>query len=115
RVGALANLGTGRLERVDAQVAAVLTPAWRAELTVSYDGLRDELSRGEAALVRDLHCRELRISYDRRRQEVWLEWRIKALPEEVLRLGANERRLLFETGSLGGFLSQGESEQGVPR
>lgn len=115
RLGASANLGTGFLERVDAQVAAVLTPVWRAELTVSYDGLRDELNRGEAALVRDLHCRELRLSYDHRRREVWLEWRIKALPAEPFRLGANAERLLFETGSLGGFLSQGQSEQGVPR
>ncbi|MDI6869802.1 MAG: hypothetical protein QME79_00345 [Bacillota bacterium] len=114
KLGAAVNLGTSRVERLDAQAATPLGDLWRAEVTLSYDGWSNRLLRGEVALVRDLHCRELRLSYDEPRREVWLEWRIKALPSQLFRLGAGER-LLFDTQSLGGLLSPESATPGVPR
>jgi hypothetical protein len=115
KLGATVDLATSRVERLDAQLAAGLTALWRAELTMSYDGYSSQLSRGEVALTRDIHCRELRFRYDAVRQEMWVELRIKALPTGVLRLGASEQRLMFDAQSLGGLLGSETTTPGVPR
>jgi lipopolysaccharide export system protein LptA len=115
KLGATADLTASRLERFDAQLATALTRLWRAEATLSWDGFTHQLNRGEVALVRDLHCREVRYRYDQVRQEIWAELRIKALPAQVFRLGASEERLMFDAPSLGGLLGPESTTPGVPR
>ncbi|MGE5507693.1 MAG: hypothetical protein ACM3RP_04265 [Chitinophagales bacterium] len=117
RLGTTYNLGTDQLERLDAQVAQPLGKDWRVELTASYDGVAQSFSRGEVGVTRDMHCRELRLSYDEVTRQLWLELQIKALPAQRFRFGATEQRLMFDTSSLGGLLSDtgGSGATGVPR
>lgn len=115
KLGVTHDLENFRLERLDIQVAAPLTKLWRGEAILSYDGFSQSFTRGEVALTRDLHCREVRFRYDQGRGEIWAELRIKALPSQLLRLGASEEKLMFDSQSLGGLLGSETTTTGVPR
>lgn len=116
RLGTTYNLETDELERLDAQIAQPLGKEWRLELVASYDGIGQQFSRGEVGVVRDMHCRELRLRYDEVAGQMWLELRIKALPAQTFRFGASEQRLMFDASALGGLLSSSPTGgTGVPR
>ena len=69
---------------------------WRLEVDALYDGV-DGLERAKAALVRDLGCREIGLSYDGGEKAVWVEYRINALPGAGVRLGGGSDRFIFDS------------------
>lgn len=115
KVGATVDLADSELERLDLQAATPLSKLWRVEVAASWDGYLQSLSRGEVALTRDIHCREIRLRYDEVRREIWAELRIKALPQQLLRVGAAQNTLMFDTESLGLLSNETGISAGVPR
>ncbi|MBO8126129.1 MAG: LPS-assembly protein LptD [Firmicutes bacterium] len=80
-----------------------LNPDWLLEAGIDWDETYGgRLRRGEVSLTKDLHCRELRISLDAVRKEIWFELIFKILPGEPLRLGASDRRFLVDLEFLEG-------------
>jgi len=71
-------------------------PGWRLDYTAIYNGVTDAFVAGEAALIRDLGCRQVGLRYDPVDEAVWLEYQITALPGPGVRLGASRERLLFD-------------------
>ena len=71
-------------------------PGWRLDYTAIYNGVTDAFVAGEAALVRDLGCRQVGLRYDPVDEAVWLEYQITALPGPGVRIGASRERLLFD-------------------
>lgn len=70
---------------------------WRFDYSAIYNGVSDAFVAGSAALVRELGCREIGLRYDPVDGAFWLEYRITALPDLPVRLGASRERLLFDT------------------
>lgn len=69
---------------------------WKVGYEAIYDAAQDEFERGAFTLLRDLDCRLIGLSYDQAKGEVWLEYRITAIPTMGLRLGSDQGGLLFD-------------------
>lgn len=95
KVGGKYVFGTADFERIDAALRLQLG-TWSVGYEAIYDGKNDKFDRGALTLLRDLDCRVIGISYDQVKGEVWLEYRITAIPNMGLRLGSDEQRLMFD-------------------
>ena len=83
---------------------ALSFPGWRFLYETAYDGYDGAWSTGEAAIIRDLGCREIGLRFDGWEGSVWLEYRINAFPGDGIRLGARDDRFDFDpTGILSLF------------
>ena len=51
--------------------------------------------RGDVAVTCDMHCRELKLSYSYTEKQVWLEYRIKAFPQDSVKMGLGDEGVLF--------------------
>lgn len=87
------------LDRVQASIS-LDHMGWRFDYSAIYNGVTDLFVAGEAALVRDLGCREVGVRYDPVDGAFWLEYRITALPGSPVRVGANRQRLLFDSDAI---------------
>jgi len=86
-----------RAEQLDTEMSWQLDPDWKLELRSSYDHKKREIDRGEIMLVRDLHCREISFSYNHREETFWVNYHIKAFPEQRAVLGSTpEEPMLFD-------------------
>ncbi len=97
RLGARYSFTRQALDRVESEVALKPSDAWGLEWVLVYGGPASskEVLRGDVAISHDMHCREIRLSYSYTRNEVWLEYRIKAFPYEGLRFGLGDEGILF--------------------
>ncbi len=97
RLGARYSFPRQALDRLESEVALWLSDAWKVEWVVVYGGTSSSkgVLRGDISVARDLHCREVRLSYSHAERQVWLEYRIKAFPYEGLRFGLGDEGLLF--------------------
>lgn len=77
---------------------------WRFDYSAIYNGVTDALVSGSASLVRDLGCREIGLRYEPTEGAFWLEYRITALPDLPVRVGASRERLLFDVDPVLGLL-----------
>ena len=77
--------------------------SWKLDFTTIYDGINDQVVAGDAALVRDLGCREIGLRYDPVDTAVWLEYRISAVPWSTVRVGTNRERMLFDADAISGL------------
>lgn len=88
---------TQTIDRIEGDVDVRISDEWKARLTAVYGGVaQKELKRLDVGIVKDLHCRELALLYSYDRQEIWLEYRIKAFPFEGLKFGLGDQGVLFK-------------------
>lgn len=90
------NLAQMSLERSDLKLSYQFLPDWKLDVGTIYTASAGRLTRGDFALTKDLHCRELTLRYDYVAGQVWLELRIKAFPGQQVRLGADKAGFMFE-------------------
>lgn len=64
-----------------------LSREWNVGLEGGWDLTSGELESLRVRLTRDLHCRTVSLFYDRSEDTFWLEYSLKAFPEQVVRLG----------------------------
>lgn len=99
KTGVRYNFPQEALDRIESHVAFQVSDAWGVEWTVVYgstSGYRPPgFIRGDVAVTRDMHCRELRLSYSYTENQVWLEYRIKAFPHDSVKMGIGEDGVLF--------------------
>ncbi|MFZ5925580.1 MAG: hypothetical protein ACOYW4_10080, partial [Bacillota bacterium] len=97
KLGAKYSFPGQALDRVESEVMLKLADTWKVEWVLVYGGPASSkgVLRGDVAVTRDLHCRELKLSYSHTRKQVWLEYRIKAFPYEGLRFGLGDQGVLF--------------------
>lgn len=99
KLGARYDFSREALDRVESQVALRVSDAWGLEWTLVYGGTSKSkprgILRGDVALTRDMHCRELRVSYSYTEKQVWLEYRIKAFPHDSVKMGLGDEGVLF--------------------
>ncbi|NLS44238.1 MAG: LPS-assembly protein LptD [Firmicutes bacterium] len=99
KVGARYDFSAEALDRIESQVALEIFDTWGLEWRLIYgpsskSGLPSVL-RGDVAIVKDMHCREFRLSYNHTKKQVWLEYKIKAFPYDSLKFGVAEEGVLF--------------------
>lgn len=97
KLGAKYSFPGQALDRVESEVMLKLSDTWKVEWVLVYGGPASSkgVLRGDVAVTRDLHCRELKLSYSHTQKQVWLEYRIKAFPYEGLRFGLGDQGVLF--------------------
>lgn len=93
------NFAQERVDRVQGSLALAYY-GWLFEWGGAYDGVAGELQRSEAALTRDLGCRQISARYDFSRGEVWFEYMITAFPQVPIRVGREDDRLRFDSSPL---------------
>lgn len=64
-----------------------LSREWSIGLDGGWDLVSGELESLRVRLTKDLHCRTVSLFYDRSENTFWLEYGLKAFPEQVVRLG----------------------------
>ena len=68
---------------------------------VGYD-LEERQTKGNLSIVKYLHCREIKLTYDAVQKETWFKYTINAFPETRFRIGSDpEEPVKFDMG-LGG-------------
>jgi lipopolysaccharide export system protein LptA len=95
KVGARYSFAAQAFDRVESDVDLSIGEAWKLQCTVVYGGPSKSVLRGNVGVTRDLHCRELKLSYSYTDNQVWLEYRIKAFPYEGVRFGLGDQGILF--------------------
>jgi len=95
KLGARYSFPKQALDRVESDVELDIGDAWKLQWTVVYGGQSRSVLRGDVGVTRDLHCRELKLSYSYTDNQVLLEYRIKAFPYEGIRFGLGDQGVLF--------------------
>ena len=85
-----------RLERFDAQLNLKLSDTWTLAYAGIYSGSEGKWERGDLALSKDLHCREVVFRYNQVDNMVWAEYRIYAFPDGRFRLGTSGEQFMFD-------------------
>jgi|GEM_PF-731585 len=72
-----------------------IRPLWEITTNGHYSHLTQKFSPLTLGLVRDLHCWEAKAEYNHERKEFWIEFYLKAYPEDAgrFRYGADTNRL----------------------
>lgn len=95
-LGARYRPHTQELERVDARISFPLGSTWQ----ISYDGIYEPgkraFAKGQIGITKDLHCRELTLSYDHVSQRVALQLTINAFPTLPIGWDSEEGISLFD-------------------
>ena len=86
----------GQITRVESSGDVRFRPEWRLQWTGVYDFFKGGLVRGDIGITRDLHCREVALTYQHTSRRVWLEFRLKAFPGTPLGFGLGEEGILFQ-------------------
>lgn len=68
------------LERVDGRFTLPVGPTWLVSYDSIYEPPKQAFSKGTISLVKDLHCRELSLSYDHVGKSIALQYTIRAFP-----------------------------------
>ena len=84
-----------RLTNSSINYRAVIRPFWQVTMNGHYNHLNKKFSPLTIGLVRDLHCWEARAEYNHERKEFWLEFYLKAYPQDSgrFRYGADTNQL----------------------
>jgi len=74
-------------KKINSKLDLQVTDDWR----IKYKGIVDlddfKLTNSVVGITRDLHCREFTINYKQANKSIWVEFYIKAFPEEKITLG----------------------------
>lgn len=84
-----------RITNTSMNYRAVIRPLWQVNMSGHYAHLNKKFSPLTIGLVRDLHCWEARAQYNHELKEVWVEFYLKAYPDDTgrFRYGADTNRL----------------------
>jgi lipopolysaccharide export system protein LptA len=85
----------GRITNTSFNYQANIRPLWRISTTGNYNHLNKKFSPLTVGIVRDLHCWEARAEYNHERQEFWVEFYLKAYPDDTgrFRYGMDDNKL----------------------
>ncbi len=74
---------------------ATIRPMWAVSTSGNYNHLTEKFSPLTIGLVRDLHCWEARAEYNHERKEFWIEFYLKAYPDDTgrFRYGMEDNKL----------------------
>ena len=95
RAGGYYDFARGRMTRVESSADMRPLPDWRIQWVAVYDLVKGGLVRGDIGITRDLHCREIAVTYQYTTRRVWLEFRFKAFPGTPLGFGLGEDGVIF--------------------
>ncbi len=95
RAGGYYDFTRGRMTRVESSADMRPLPDWRIQWVAVYDLVKGGLVRGDIGITRDLHCREIAVTYQYTTRRVWLEFRLKAFPGTPLGFGLGEDGVIF--------------------
>lgn len=95
KLGGKYSFSTAMFDRVDGALSLDIG-SWKIGYEAIYNAKKEEFERGAFTLLRDLDCRLIGISYDQTKGQVWLEYRITAIPSMGLRVGSDQGGLLFD-------------------
>jgi len=85
----------GRVTNTSMNYRITIRPLWQINTNGNYNHLTRKFSPLTLGLIRDLHCWEARAEYNLERKEFWVEFYLKAYPEDAgrFRYGADTNRL----------------------
>ncbi|NLM16360.1 MAG: LPS-assembly protein LptD [Candidatus Riflebacteria bacterium] len=91
----------GRISNTSLNYKTVIRPLWEISLTTNYNNISKKFSPLRVGLIRDLHCWEAKAEYNHERQEFWMEFYLKASPEDSGRFsyGIDDNRLRMKIAS----------------
>nr|MBP7784740.1 DUF3769 domain-containing protein [Bacillota bacterium] len=95
RAGGYYDFTRGQMTRVESSADMRPLPDWRIQWVAVYDLVKGGLVRGDIGITRDLHCREIAVTYQYTTRRVWLEFRLKAFPGVPLGFGLGEDGVIF--------------------
>jgi len=84
-----------RITNTSFNYQATIRPLWAVTASGNYNHLNEKFSPLTVGLVRDLHCWEARAEYNHERKEFWIEFYLKAYPEDTgrFRYGMEDNKL----------------------
>jgi len=84
-----------RITNTSLNYRTVIRPEWEISTNANYNHLTKKFSPFSLSLIKDLHCWEARAEYNHERKEFWIEFYLKAYPEDSgrFRYGADTKRL----------------------
>lgn len=85
----------GRITNTSFNYQATIRPLWAVTASGNFNHLNEKFSPLTVGLVRDLHCWEARAEYNHERKEFWVEFYLKAYPEDTgrFRYGMEDNKL----------------------
>ena len=85
----------GRITDTSFNYSTTIRPLWQIRTNGHYSHITKKFSPLTIGLVRDLHCWEARAEYNLERKEFWVEFYLKAYPNDAgrFRYGADTNRL----------------------
>lgn len=85
----------GRVTNTSFNYKTTIRPKWQISTTGNYNHLNKKFSPLTIGLVRDLHCWEARAEYNHEREEFWIEFYLKAYPDDTgrFRYGMDDNKL----------------------
>ncbi len=85
----------GRITNTSFNYQATIRPLWAVSASGNFNHLNEKFSPLTVGLVRDLHCWEARAEYNHERKEFWVEFYLKAYPEDTgrFRYGMEDNKL----------------------
>jgi lipopolysaccharide export system permease protein len=95
RAGGYYDFARGQMTRVESSADMRPLPDWRIQWVTVYDLVKGGFVRGDVGITRDLHCREIAVTYQFTTRRVWLEFRLKAFPGTPLGFGLGEDGVIF--------------------
>lgn len=90
RAGGYYDFARGQMTRVESSADMRPLPDWRIQWVAVYDLVKGGLVKGDIGITRDLHCREIAVTYQYTTRRVWLQFRLKAFPGVPLGFGLGE-------------------------
>ena len=93
----------------------VIRPLWQISTTGNYNHLSGRFSPLTLGILRDLHCWEAHAEYNLERKEFWVEFYLKAYPEDSgrFRYGADTNRLEAKFASFDQMTQRYDSFRGT--
>jgi len=95
KAGGYYDFARGQMTRVESSADMRPLPDWRIQWVAVYDLVKGGLVKGDIGITRDLHCREIAVTYQYTTRRVWLEFRLKAFPGTPLGFGLGEDGVIF--------------------
>lgn len=96
QLGSMYHVEKQLWERIDLRVEAPLGETWVVGYDAIYDPQRQEFSRGQITIEKDLHCRSITLAYDHVKQNVALGITINAFPTLPFKWGSDTGVSLFD-------------------
>lgn len=99
--GIIYHLGKQKLDQIDGKIAFTIADKIQMSYEVLYDPDKTQkFQKGEVVLIYDLHCRQLRMSYNQVNQEFKVQYSINAFPKLPIGVSSKSGISLFKLEDL---------------